>query len=120
LLELNCTILLFPGGVREAYHRKGEDYKLFWPEKADFVRVAAKFNATIVPFGAVGCADAFNMLLDNEEIVNLPIIGENLKTMNSKLPVARPRQESDELFVPPLSVPRTAARFYFLFGKVRS
>ncbi|EJK46339.1 hypothetical protein THAOC_35000 [Thalassiosira oceanica] len=49
LMETNQTALLFPGGVREVFHRKGEDYDLFWPEdKADFVRVAARFNATIV------------------------------------------------------------------------
>jgi len=49
LMKTNQTALLFPGGVREVFHRKGEDYDLFWPEdKADFVRVAARFNATIV------------------------------------------------------------------------
>lgn len=33
LLQTNQTVLLFPGGVREALHRKGESYKLFWPSK---------------------------------------------------------------------------------------
>ncbi|KAH7686721.1 Diacylglycerol acyltransferase protein [Dioscorea alata] len=47
-------VLLFPGGAREALHRKGEQYKLFWPEQSEFVRMAAKFGATIIPFGAVG------------------------------------------------------------------
>jgi len=43
------TICNIPGGVREVFHRKGEAYQIFWPEKTDFVRLAAKFNATIVP-----------------------------------------------------------------------
>lgn len=33
---------------------QGEEYKLFWPEKPEFVRMAARFEATIVPFGVVG------------------------------------------------------------------
>lgn len=57
LMESGQAALLFPGGVREVFHGKDEAYKLLWPEKTDFVRTAAKFNATIVPLSAVGAAD---------------------------------------------------------------
>ena len=50
--------------MREAYHNKGEDYKLFWPEKIDFIRMAAMFDAIVVPFAAIGMADSINILLD--------------------------------------------------------
>lgn len=33
---------------------QGEEYKLFWPNQPEFVRMAAQFGATIVPFAAVG------------------------------------------------------------------
>lgn len=33
---------------------QGEEYKLFWPDEPEFVRMAAKFGATIIPFGSVG------------------------------------------------------------------
>lgn len=33
---------------------QGEEYKLFWPEQSEFVRMAARFGATIIPFGVVG------------------------------------------------------------------
>lgn len=33
---------------------QGEEYKLFWPDKSEFVRMAARFGAKIVPFGVVG------------------------------------------------------------------
>ena len=33
---------------------QGEQYKLIWPEQSEFVRMAARFGAKIVPFGAVG------------------------------------------------------------------
>ena len=57
LMETRQAALLFPGGVREVFHGKDEAYKLLWPEKTDFVRTAAKFNATIVPLCAIGSAD---------------------------------------------------------------
>ena len=47
-------MLLFPGGVRETIPAPEIDkYKLMWPEQSEFVRLAAKYNATIVPFGAM-------------------------------------------------------------------
>jgi hypothetical protein len=33
---------------------QGEAYKLIWPDQPEFVRMAARFGATIVPFGTVG------------------------------------------------------------------
>ncbi|KAL7538386.1 hypothetical protein ACHAXR_008527 [Thalassiosira sp. AJA248-18] len=120
LLQTNQTVLLFPGGVKEALHGKGEDYQLFWPEKTDFVRLAAKFNATIVPLSAIGAADSADILLDASELLNLPFgIGENLKNFSSSTSSARYDVDNqDELFVPPLALPKPIpARHYFLFGK---
>mmetsp|Transcript_5307 Transcript_5307/g.10375 ORF Transcript_5307/g.10375 Transcript_5307/m.10375 type:complete len:844 (-) Transcript_5307:112-2643(-) len=120
LLQTNQTALLFPGGVKEALHGKDGAYKLFWPEKTDFVRVAAKFNATIVPLSAIGSADSAEILLDPSEMVELPFgIGDNLKNASASTTSARfDADNSDELFVPPLAVPKPIpARHYFLFGK---
>mmetsp|Transcript_44922 Transcript_44922/g.72151 ORF Transcript_44922/g.72151 Transcript_44922/m.72151 type:complete len:225 (+) Transcript_44922:193-867(+) len=105
--------LLFPGGVREVYHKKGEDYKVIWPEKGEFVRAAAKHNATIVPFSAIGIADSFRMVADSNDILNAPIVGDYVQQRASLLPKAR----DNETFVAPLSIPQLPARFYFLFGK---
>ncbi len=33
LLTRNEAVLLYPGGVREGFKRKGERYALFWPSK---------------------------------------------------------------------------------------
>lgn len=38
---------------------RGEEYKVLWPEKAEFVRLAAASGAIIVPFSAVGIADRY-------------------------------------------------------------
>lgn len=88
LLKRNETILLFPGGAREALHLRGEDYKVFWfvkykdttspfivnecrPERSEFVRMAAAMDAIIVPFAAIGVADSVNMLLDRTSDLSL-------------------------------------------------
>lgn len=66
LLKQNETVMLFPGGTNEALHTKGEEYKLIWPEKTDFVRMAGLMDAIIVPFAAVGMFDSMNILLDRK------------------------------------------------------
>ncbi|PKI65508.1 hypothetical protein CRG98_014096 [Punica granatum] len=72
LLSRKSHVLLYPGGVREALHRKGEEYKLFWPEQAEFVRMAARFGAKIVPFGTVGEDDIGQVVLDYEDLMKIP------------------------------------------------
>lgn len=42
---------------------QGEEYKLFWSDQPEFVRMAARFGATIVPFGVVGEDDLAEVLL---------------------------------------------------------
>lgn len=113
LLQEGENILLFPGGVREAFHCKGEDYQLFWPESTEFIRAAAKFDAVVVPFAAVGAAESLPLILDQQELEGLPVIGENLR--RSLATRAKVRQE--EWFSAPLAAPMLPERFYFLFGK---
>ena len=84
LLQRNETILLFPGGANEACHLKDEAYMLKWSKQTDFVRMAAMFDALIVPFGAIGVADSFNMLLDVNDISEIPILGRSFSRYPSK------------------------------------
>ena len=113
LLQSGATTLLFPGGVREAYHGKGEQYELFWPKSTDFVRMAGLFDAIIVPFGAIGIADSVEMILDSDELMNLPLFGDRIRTSGQSKPSARPGR--DESLVAPLSIPKAPSRCYFLF-----
>mmetsp|Transcript_24997 Transcript_24997/g.37375 ORF Transcript_24997/g.37375 Transcript_24997/m.37375 type:complete len:561 (+) Transcript_24997:2-1684(+) len=120
LMESGQTGLLFPGGVREVFHGKDEAYELFWPEKVDFVRVAALFNATIVPISAIGAADSANILIDAPDMLNLPFgLGERVANNTKNVVSARfDRSNSEELFQPPLVVPKPLpSRHYFVFGK---
>ncbi|KAJ1461660.1 hypothetical protein M885DRAFT_476453 [Pelagophyceae sp. CCMP2097] len=114
LMQKNEAALLFPGGVRESNHGKNEAHKLFWPSgTAEFARVAAKFNATIIPFGAVGAADSFEILRDKDD--PLPFLGG--ANAAASIPSARKWANVTEDFRFPLAVPspRGPARMYFLF-----
>jgi len=120
VLQSGQNVLLFPGGTREVFHGKDEAYKLFWPETPDFVKTAARFNATIIPLSAVGAADSVDVLVDAPDMVKLPFgIGERIANQSKNITSARFNKENDEeLFVAPLIVPKLPpARHYFIFGK---
>jgi hypothetical protein len=116
LMQTGQNALLFPGGVREVFHRRGEAYQLFWPEKVDFVRTAARFNATIIPLSSVGMADSLNIVMDS--VGNLPFVGERLVASAKNVTAARyDASDEAEAFLPPLVTPGLPSRNYFLFGK---
>ena len=50
--------MLFPGGDNEVGKGAGGEVELRWKAHADFVRMAARFDAIIVPFAALGAEDA--------------------------------------------------------------
>ena len=123
LMDTKQNALLFPGGVREVFHGKDEEYKLFWPEKVDFVRIAAKFNATIVPLSSLGAAESANILVDAPDMVKLPFgIGERISNSSANTVAGRfDTDASNELFTPPFAVPKPLpARHYFMFGRPMS
>ncbi|PON69506.1 Diacylglycerol acyltransferase [Trema orientale] len=120
LLSSKSHVLLYPGGAREALHYKGEAYKLFWPNQPEFVRMAARFGATIVPFGAVGEDDLVDLVLDYNDLQKIPVLNDYIREANRS--AIRVRDASDEevdsedLFVPGL-LPKIPGRYYYLFGK---
>ena len=77
------------------------------------MRVAARFNATIVPIAAVGAEEGFEMILDADELLSLPYLGERVAAGAKRAPVGRP----GERFVSPVSLPTLPGRYYFLFGR---
>ncbi|KAL5701396.1 hypothetical protein ACHQM5_026739 [Ranunculus cassubicifolius] len=120
LLSSNAFILLYPGGAREALHRRGEEYQLFWPEQPEFVRMAARFEATIVPFGVVGEDDVFQMVMDYDDQMKIPILREVIEKFNQD--TIRLRADfsgevgNQDICIPAL-LPKVPGRFYYLFGK---
>lgn len=119
LMQSNQPILLFPGGARESFHKTNEAYSMIaWPtdDKADFVRIAAKFGATVVPFSSVGAAESA-FFLDElpfaDTIINqalIQLVGADNAPYNA-------RYDGGERISFPLILPKLfPARHYFLFG----
>ncbi|GLJ23735.1 hypothetical protein SUGI_0449990 [Cryptomeria japonica] len=120
LLSSKSFVLLYPGGAREALHRKGEQYKLFWPEKAEFVRMAARFDATIVPFGIVGEDDIAEVLLDYEDVIHIPFYRDMVEDVNKEIRNIRSNASGEVANQPmymPFMAPKPPGRLYILFGK---
>ncbi|XP_017247512.2 phytyl ester synthase 1, chloroplastic-like [Daucus carota subsp. sativus] len=120
LLSLNSHVLLYPGGLREAFHRKGEEYKLFWPEQSEVIRMAARFGAKIIPFGVVGEDDVSQLLLDYDDQIKIPFLRSYYKEFNEsfrKLRTDSPGEIANQDLHLPILVPKVPGRFYFLFGK---
>ncbi|TXG54918.1 hypothetical protein EZV62_020174 [Acer yangbiense] len=120
LMSSKSYALLYPGGVREALHRKGEEYKLFWPERSEFVRMAARFGAKIIPFGAVGEDDIAELVFDYNDQMKIPylksVIEEGTKGV-IKLRTDASGEVANQQMHWPYFVPKVPGRFYYHFGK---
>ena len=107
LLRAGESILVFPGGAREVFKRRGERYRVLWDGRSGFARLAIEYGYTIVPFSAVGAEECYDILVDAGDLRRL-------------LPPLRWIPRSDE--APPLvrgigptPIPRPQ-RFYFRFA----
>ncbi|KAL6958194.1 hypothetical protein U1Q18_047997 [Sarracenia purpurea var. burkii] len=120
LLSSKSHVLLYPGGVREALHRKGEEYKLFWPERSEFVRMAARFGATIIPFGAVGEDDLGQIVFDYNDQMKIPYLKAEIERLEKENIILRTNIDGEVANQAPhfpLILPKVPGRFYYLFGK---
>lgn len=120
LLKLKSHILLYPGGMREALHRKGEEYKLFWPEQSEFVRMGARFGAKIIPFGVVGEDDIGELIFDYEDQMKIPYLKRFIQELTEEAVQLRSNNEGEvgnqDIHLP-VMLPKLPGRFYYLFGK---
>ncbi|XP_040933500.1 acyltransferase-like protein At3g26840, chloroplastic isoform X2 [Gossypium hirsutum] len=120
LLSSKSHALLYPGGVREALHRKGEEYKLFWPEQSEFVRMASRFGAKIVPFGVVGEDDVGELVFDYNDQMQIPSLRTFIKELTEEvvhLRIDASGEVSNQDVYLPGVVPKLPGRFYYYFGK---
>ncbi len=73
LFEAGEQVIVFPGGSREVFRRKGEAYQLIWKERIGFARMAIEHGVPIVPFSSVGPDDMFEILVDANDIMGSPV-----------------------------------------------
>ncbi|XP_065853676.1 phytyl ester synthase 1, chloroplastic-like [Euphorbia lathyris] len=120
LFSTKSHVLLYPGGAREALHYKGEEYKLIWPEEPEFVRMAARFGATIVPFGCVGEDDILDLVLDYHDLMKIPVLNNFIRDTSRNSVKVRDASKgevaNEEVFIPGI-LPKIPGRVYALFGK---
>ncbi|KAK9732764.1 hypothetical protein RND81_04G020200 [Saponaria officinalis] len=120
LLSNNSHVLLYPGGAREALHLRGEEYKLIWPDRQEFVRMAAKFGATIVPFSVVGEDDLVELILDYDDYMKIPVVNDLIRLITSQMTRVRNGMDgevgNENLYMPGV-LPKLPGRFYYLFAK---
>ncbi|XP_022156515.1 acyltransferase-like protein At3g26840, chloroplastic [Momordica charantia] len=120
LLSSKAHVLLYPGGMREALHRKGEEYRLFWPEQSEFIRMAARFGAKIVPFGAVGEDDIGEVVFDYEDQMKVPFFRKLIEDLTGEAIRLRADMSGEvanqDVHLPGI-LPKLPGRFYYYFGK---
>ncbi|KAH9625337.1 hypothetical protein KSS87_003634 [Heliosperma pusillum] len=119
LLASGSHVLLYPGGMREACHKKGEEYQLFWPERSEFVRMAARFGAKIIPFGVVGEDDIGELVLDYDDQMKIPYLKDLIKKGSGvgQLRTDAEGEVANQNGYVPGVLPKIPGRFYYYFGK---
>ena len=111
LLRAGAVVLVYPGGGREVMKRRGEKYELLWKQRLGFARMAVEFGAPIVPFGAVGAEDTYDILIDGDSALAAPVRAL-IEALGGRPEIVPPIARG----VGPTAVPRPE-RFYFGFGE---
>ncbi|MFD2231044.1 lysophospholipid acyltransferase family protein [Alkalimarinus sediminis] len=116
LMKDQQSVLVFPGGAREVFKRKGECYKLVWKKRVGFLKMAIDHGYDIVPFASVGPDDALSIVVDANGIAK----GLGRRFRESRF-YNKTLRNGD--MIPPItrgigltSIPRPE-RFYFSFGE---
>src|SRR5208337_1805131 len=73
LMNAGQHVMVFPGGAREVFKRRGEAYKVIWKERLGFVQLAADFGYAIVSFASLGADESLQIIVDAGDIMNSPI-----------------------------------------------
>jgi 1-acyl-sn-glycerol-3-phosphate acyltransferase len=111
LMRAGEWIVLFPGGAREVFKRRGEKYTLIWGERTGFARLAIECGYPIVPFSLVGAEDVYDIVLDADDLLASPL-GPLLRRLAPRPDVIPPVVRGLGL----TAIPR-AERLYFHFGE---
>jgi hypothetical protein len=111
LMRERETVLVFPGGAREVFKRKGESYRLLWGQRTGFARMAIEHGYSILPFAALGADDCFDVVLDAGDLLSTRL-GGLLQRVFPRIDELPPVVRG----IGPLPVPRPQ-KFYFFFDR---
>jgi 1-acyl-sn-glycerol-3-phosphate acyltransferase len=68
LMENGEDLLVFPGGSHEAVKPQSELYTLQWKQRYGFIKLAAHYGYTIVPFGMVGPDEFYDHYIEGADL----------------------------------------------------
>lgn len=68
LFNRGDSVVVLPGGGREAMKSSRERYRLKWQGRYGFIKVALKHNVPIVPIISIGIDDAFDVYVDGYQM----------------------------------------------------
>ncbi|MBI4952801.1 MAG: acyltransferase family protein [Myxococcales bacterium] len=111
LMRSGESLLVFPGGGREVFKRRGEAYRLLWGKRAGFALLAREVGYPIVPVAAVGAEECYRIVLDAGDLERVPV-GKAFLEHAPRKDVPVPPVVAG-LGGTPLPIPQ---RFYFSFG----
>jgi 1-acyl-sn-glycerol-3-phosphate acyltransferase len=118
LMKKKQHILVFPGGAREVWKRKGEEYKLIWKDRTGFARMAIAHGYDIIPVVNVGGDDAYDIVKNPEDLIPDNFLGRLFKKSSVYKNMLRGGDN-----IPPLAygvgetlLPKPV-KLYFAFGK---
>ncbi|KAL8529773.1 hypothetical protein ACS0TY_006997 [Phlomoides rotata] len=89
-------------------------------DEPEFVRMAARFGAKIIPFGVVGEDDVLQLLLDCDDQMKIPPLKALIEELTSETVRLRSEAEGEigkQILYYPVFLPKLPGHFYFLFGK---
>ena len=109
LMRARQTILVFPGGSREVFKRRGQSYQLLWRDRMGFARLAIEQGYPIVPVAAVGAEHMLDVIAD----VDTPVYGEFARLSKKVTGFPMPPVVRG---IGPTPIPRPE-RLYFWFGE---
>jgi 1-acyl-sn-glycerol-3-phosphate acyltransferase len=117
LMRQGEHILVFPGGAREVFKRRGEAYQLIWKQRYGFVRLAIEHGYSILPYATVGAEESVDIVYDAGDYMRTPL-GRYLKNSGIADRVLRGGEE-----LPPVirgigwtPIPRPE-KMYFVMGR---
>jgi len=108
--------------------RSDSKYGLQWEVSPEFVRIALRTKALIVPISCVGPDDCFDIVVDSDDMLSAPVLGPEIeRRVQRVLHDLRARKwktgESDlrtdaRGILQPVAVPKLPERVYFYAGEI--
>jgi 1-acyl-sn-glycerol-3-phosphate acyltransferase len=113
VMDQGHSLVVFPGGGREVFKRRGEAYQLIWGKRSGFARLAIEKGYAVVPVAAVGAEECYKIVLDQDDILKTSW-GRSLTDKAPRGDVAFPTLARGI----GLSIFPRPQRFYFRFGEL--